>query len=177
MADRRDGPTWVILELSRHGEKLVEGGTFDVDLRRALRVGEDWPVFVPARSYERKGRRSTVHLMEGYAFVGSGLDEIHYFKLETGRLVTKVMCDTTSSGMRVLRTVSDGEVVEMRRKLNEEVSTDITPGMQVLVTEGTYSQLEGTVLDVEGDYAVVRFELRSLKAIIKVPKVLLDTTA
>lgn len=175
MADRRDGPTWVVLELSRHGEKLVEAGSFDVDLRRSLRVSEEWPVFVPSRSYERKGRRSTVHLLEGYAFVGSGLDEIHYFKLEGGRLVAKVMCDTTSSGMRVLRTVSDAEISDMRRKLNEEVSTDITPGMTVLVTEGTYSRLEGTVVDVEGDYAVVRFELRSLKVITKVPKVLLDT--
>ncbi len=175
MADRRDGPTWVILELTRQGEKLVESGSFETEIRRALRVDEDWPVFVPARSYERKGKRSTVHLLEGYAFVGSGLDEIHYFKLESGRWVSKVMCDTTSSGMRVLRTVSDGEVAEMRRKLNAEVSTDITPGMTVLVTDGTYSKLEGTVVDVEGDHAVVRFELRSLKVITKLPKVFLDT--
>jgi transcription antitermination factor NusG len=175
VADRRDGPTWVILELSRFGEKTVEAGSFEHDLRRALRVGEDWPVFVPARSYERKGRRSTVHLLEGYAFVGSGLDEIHYFKLETGRLVTQVMCNLTPNGMRVLRTVTDGEVMEMRRKLNAEVATDITPGMNVLVTDGTYSRLEGTVVGVEGDYAIVRFELRSLKVVTKVPKVHLDT--
>lgn len=175
MADRRDGPTWVILELTRQGEKLVESGTFETDLRRSLRVDEDWPVFVPARSYERKGRRSTVHLLEGYAFVGSGLDEIHYFKLETGRLVSRVMCDLTASGMRVLRTVSDAEVADMRRKLNAEVATDIMPGMAVVVTDGTYSKLEGTVVDIEGDHAVVRFELRSLKVITKLPKVFLDT--
>jgi transcription antitermination factor NusG len=176
VADRRDGPTWVILELTRHGEKLVEGGTLEVDLRRALRVSEDWPIFVPSRSYERKGRRSTINLIEGYVFVGSGLDEIHYFKLETGRLVSKVMCDTTSSGMRALKTVPDSVVKGMRQQLNEEVAADITPGMTVLVTDGIYSKLEGTVVDIEGDHAVVRFELRSLKVISKVPKVFLDTT-
>jgi hypothetical protein len=62
----------------------------------------------------------------------------------------------------------------LRRRLSEEVASDLAPGMLVFVNDGIYTQLEGTVLDTEGDYAVVRFALRSLEVISKVPKVFLD---
>lgn len=177
MADRRDLTTWVALELTRNGEKLVEEGTLARELRRALEVEDDWPVFIPARIYEKKGRSVTIHLMEGYAFVATGLDEVRYFRLEHTKLVEQVLSEKKGSeGIRVLSTISDSRVSELRRQLNEEVAADIVPGMEVLVTDGIYSKLEGTVLDVEGDYAIVRFELRSLKVLSKVPKVFLDTT-
>lgn len=177
MADRRDSTTWVALELTRHGEKLVEEGTLDRELRRLLEVDEKWPVFVPARIYERKGRSVTVHLMEGYAFVATGLDEIHYFRLENTKLVEQVLSEHRGRrGIRVLSTIPDSRINELRRQLVEEVASDLVPGMPVLVTDGIYSKLEGTVLDVEGDHAIVRFELRSLKVISKVPKVFLETT-
>ena len=175
MADLRDGTTWVALELTRHGEKLVEDGTLAAEIRRGLDVDEEWPVFVPARIYERKGRKHTVHLMEGYAFVATGLDEVRYFHLETTKIVQQVMATRDPRGIRVLRPIRDSQVADLRRRLIDEVAADIIPGMQVVVTDGTYKQLEGIVVDVEGDYAVVRFELRSLKVISKVPKVFLDT--
>lgn len=155
---------------------MVEDGTLVAEIRRELGVEETWPVFIPARVYERKGKRMTVHLMEGYAFVATGLDEIHYFRLEQTRLVEQVLAQRGARGIRVLSTIPDSRVADLRRQLNEEVAADIVPGMTVLVTDGIYSKLEGTVLDVEGDHAVVRFELRSLKVISKVPKVFLDTT-
>jgi len=114
--------------------------------------------------------------MEGYAFVATGLDEVRYFRLEYSKLVTQVLSEKKGSqAIRVLSTISDARITELRRQLNEEVASDIVPGMEVLVTDGIYSKLEGTVLDVEGDYAIVRFELRSLKVLSKVPKVFLDT--
>lgn len=177
MADRRDSTTWVILELTRAGEKLVESGTLPSELRRGLGVDETWPVFIPARVYEKRGKRVTVHLMEGYAFIATGLDEVRYFRLEQSKIVERVLTQPGPRAMRVLATIPDSRVAELRRQLNEEVASDIVPGMDVLVTDGIYSKLEGTVLDVEGDHAVVRFELRSLKVISKVPKVFLDTTA
>lgn len=177
MADRRDGTTWVALELTRQGEKLVEDGTLADELRRELDVEEDWAVFIPARVYEKRGKRITVHLMEGYAFVATGLDEVHYFRLENSKLVEQVMGTRTTRGMRVLSVIPDSQIVDLRRRLSEEVAADIIPGMQVLVTEGVYSKLEGIVMDTEGDHAVVRFELRSLEVISKIPKVFLETTA
>jgi transcription antitermination factor NusG len=177
VADRRDGITWVALELTRNGEKLVEEGKLEDELRKLLEVSEDWPVFVPARVFEKKGKRITVQLMEGYAFVATGLDEVHYFRVENTKLVHQVMAGRGSRNMRVLSVIPDSKIADLRRQLNEEVANDIIPGMRVLVTDGIYSKLEGTVLDIEDDHAVVHFELRSLKVISKVPKVFLDTTA
>ena len=176
MADLRDSTTWVAIELTRHGEKLVEEGTLAKHLRRGLDVEDDWPVFIPARIYEKKGRSVTIHLMEGYAFVATGLDEVRYFRLEQTKIVAQVLSERKGAQeIRVLSTITDSRVTELRRQLNEEVAADIVPGMTVLVTDGIYSKLEGTVLDIEGDYAIVRFELRSLKVISKVPKVFLET--
>ena len=175
MADRRDGTTWVALELTHHGEKLVEEGTLDSELRRLLDVEEDWPVFVPARVYEKNGKRVTVHLMEGYAFMGTGLDEVRYFRLEGSKLVEQIMSSRGARGIRRLETIHDSQVSDLRRRLSEEVAADIVPGMRVLVTDGVYSKLEGVVMDSEGDHAVVRFELRSLEVISKIPKVFLET--
>ena len=177
MADRRDGTTWVALELTRQGERLVEDGDLAGSIRRVLEVEEEWPIFIPARVYEKKGKRVTVHLMEGYAFIATGLDEVRYFRLEHTKLVEQVMATRSTRGIRVLSVIPDAQVTDLRRRLAEEVSSDIIPGMQVLVTEGIYSKLEGVVMDTEGDHAVVRFELRSLEVISKIPKVFLDTTA
>lgn len=177
MADRRDGTTWVALELTRQGEKMVEDGTLAEDLRRSLEIEEEWPIFIPARVYEKNGKRVTIHLMEGYAFVATGLDEVRYFRLENSKIVEQVMATRSTRGIRVLSVIPDAQVTDLRRRLNEEVAADIIPGMPVLVTDGIYSKLEGVVVDTEGDHAVVRFELRSLEVISKIPKVFLDTTA
>jgi len=178
MGDRRDGITWVALELTRLGEKCIEEGYLSGEIRRLLGVADadpEWPVFIPSRIYEKRGKTITVHLMEGYAFVATGLDEVVYFRLEQTKLVQQVMSSRGGRGIRRLETISDQEISDLRRQLNQEVANDIVPGMKVLVTEGVYSKLEGIVLDTEGDHAVVHFELRSLKVISKVPKVFLDT--
>ena len=175
MADQRDGVTWVALELSRLGEQKVEDGTLVSALRKALRVDPDWPVFIPAKVYSKNGRKITVHLMEGYAFVGSGLDEIAYFKLEaSGKLVSKVMSVSSPSGMRVLSTITERQVGELRRQLLERIASDITPEMRVSVTSGKYKGLQGEVLFIENDYAVVYVELRSLQTMARIPRVFLD---
>lgn len=175
MPDQRDGTTWVVLELTRQGEKLVEDGTISNEIRKTLEIDDSWPVFVPSRAYVKNGKRVVVHLMEGYVFVATGLDEVVYFRLEQTKLVQQVMSSRGSRGIRRLETITDREVAELRKQLNQEVAADIIPGMKVLVTDGIYSKLEGIVLDTEGDHAVIHFELRSLKVISKVPKVFLET--
>lgn len=174
MADRRDGTTWVALELTKQGEKLVEEGTLSGEIRSQLGVEEDWPVFVPARVYEKRGKRVTIHLMDGYVFVATGLDEVQFFRLEGTKYVERVMAQNSARGIRVLSVIPDEKIQEMRRKLAEEVATDIVPGMHVLVTDGVYAKLEGVVEDVDEDDAIVYFALRSLKCIAKIPKVFLE---
>jgi len=144
-------------------------------LRRGLDVEDNWPVFVPARIFKKKGRQVTIHLMEGYVFVASGLDEVRYFRMENTKLVAQVLATRGARGIRALSTIPDSRVTELRRQLNAEVAADIIPGMRVLVTDGVYSKLEGIVLDTQGDHATVHFELRSLEVISRVPKVFLDT--
>jgi transcription antitermination factor NusG len=154
---------------------MVEDEELERELRRGLDVEDDWPVFVPARIFKKKGRRVTVHLMEGYAFVASGLDEVRYFRMENTKLVAQVLATRGARGIRALSTIPDSRVAELRRQLNAEVAADIVPGMRVLVTDGVYSKLEGIVLDTQDDHATVHFELRSLEVISRVPKVFLDT--
>lgn len=175
MADRRDGITWVALELTRAGEKLVEEGKLANDIRYLLGVEEEWPVFIPARVYEKKGKKITVHLMEGYAFIATGLDEVVYFRLEQTKYVEQVMATRGSRGIRVLSVIPDSKIVDLRKQLSLEIASDIVPGMTVRVLDGIYSKLEGIVLDTEGDHAVIHFELRSLKVISKVPLAFLET--
>jgi transcription antitermination factor NusG len=176
VADRRDGLTWVTLELTRQGERLVEEGKLEEELRRLLDIPEDWPVFIPARVFEKNGKRITVHLMEGYAFVATGLDEIHYFRAENTKLVSQVLASRGPRNMRVLSVIPDAKIFDLRRQLSEEVANDIIAGMPVIVTDGIYAKLEGIVLDIEGDHAVVRFDLRSLQVIAKIPKIFLETS-
>jgi hypothetical protein len=175
MADRRDGITWVALELTRAGERLVEEGQLANDLRYLLGVEDEWPVFIPARVYEKKGKKITIHLMEGYAFIATGLDEVVYFRLEQTKYVEQVMATRGTRGIRVLSVIPDSKIVDLRKQLSLEIAADIVPGMTVRVLDGIYSKLEGIVLDTEDDHAVIHFELRSLKVISKVPKAFLET--
>lgn len=174
--DRRDQRTWVVLELSPQGERLIEDGGLDVELRRYLRVDPAWPVFIPSRHFERCGKRITVHLMEGYAFIQSGLDEIHYFRLERSRLVEQVMATRGPHGVRVLSVVTDAKIEDLRQRLVNEVSFDIAPGMSVRVTQGLYSNMYGSVEMLQGDHAGVYFDLESLKLLAWLPKAILDTS-
>lgn len=175
MADRRDGTTWVALELTRQGEKLVEEGDIAGEIRKMLGVDDHWPVFIPSKIYEKRGKRVTIHLMEGYVFVATGLDEVVFFRLEGTKYIEKVMTQESTRGMRVLSAIPDEQINDMRRQLSEEVANDIIPGMKVLITEGDYAKLEGVVEDLEGEYAIIYVELRSLKLIFKTPKVFLET--
>lgn len=175
MGDQRDAVTWVALELSRQGELKVEDGTLADEIRTALGVEADWPVFIPAKVYSKGGKKVTVHLMEGYAFVASGLDEVNYFKLESERkLVTKVMAVLSPSGVRVLSTISDRQVRGLRKQLLERIASDISSGMSVKVNDGKYKGLDGEVLLVEEDYAIVFIKLRSLETVAKIPRVFLE---
>jgi transcription antitermination factor NusG len=141
-----------------------------------LGVDDEWPMFVPARVYNRGGKRVTIHLMEGYAFVASGLDEVDYFALEDDRyIVTKVMTASSPGGLRVLKTIPDRQIENLRQKLVEEVSSDIEPGMAVYVADGKYKGLDGVVLGLEAEYALVSVELRSLKIVAEIPRIFLAT--
>jgi len=128
---------------------------------------------VPCASYLTGGHMVTVHLMEGYVFIASGLPESTYLSLEAGPYVRKVLTQRMPNGMRTLNVLPEREIASMRRKLAEQVSSDITEGMHVRVTEGTYGNMDGEVLTVDPEDADVRFTLRSIDLIARIPRVFL----
>lgn len=174
--DRRDKKTWVILELTRVGEQKVESGDLELSLHRSLGTKEI-DIFVPAATYKKGGRTVTIHLMEGYAFVAYELDETKFFDLENKHDVKNVMSSKSPSGIRVPHTLPDKEVQRMRDQLRTLVVGDLEIGSCVAVCDGTYRGLEGRVLDLEMDYAILKIEMRSLSVITKIPQVFLEVEA
>jgi transcription antitermination factor NusG len=167
--DKRDETTWATLELTKAGEgKAIEGG-LSRSLRSLLGVDESFPVFVPYASYTKGGRTVSVRLIEGYAFVGTGLPEIKYFGLERSALVARVFSSSVN-GMRVLHTLPNTEIEGMRSRLSESMSADFDVGTKVRITGGNYRDLEGTIVDLYDKKLAIRVEFRSLTSIVVVPR-------
>lgn len=175
MADPRDTPTWVVVELSRLGEMKAEDGTLEASLRRDLGVDSSFPVYVPVSLYKKDGKIIPLHLMQGYAFVASGLDDVVYFSLEKLPYVNQVV--TTRQGpnrFRYLSVVSDSRIQELRDKMKELVTEDIPLNSRVSITEGSYKGLDGVVTGFHESDAYVNIVLRSIEIIATIPKVFLE---
>jgi hypothetical protein len=144
-------------------------------IREALDAPRQHPVFVPCMAYMKSGRRVTVHLMEGYAFVATGLPENLYFNLERDcPYVRKVLSAPSGNGIQALSVISSQDVAGMREQLREIVVQDISEDMRVRINHGIYAKLEGTVLHLQGDDASVLIEFRSRTVIQTLPKAFLE---
>jgi transcription antitermination factor NusG len=167
--DKRDEITWATLELTKAGELKAIEGKLAQALRNSLGVDDSFPVFVPYSTYNKGGRTVSVRLIEGYAFVATGLPEIRYFALERTPLVSRVF-SSSSGGMRILHTVPNSEVNSMKARLAESMSSDLELGTKVRITGGNYRDLEGQVVDLYDNKVAVRVEFRSLTTITVVPR-------
>lgn len=173
--DHRDDLTWIALELTRQGELKAEDGSLADALRRDLHVPADFPVFVPSMTYIKNGRPTTIHLMEGYAFVASGLPETTYFALEKGHNVASVMSSHGASGIRVLHAISNREIEKLRKQLRDQLAADIEEFAWVRVIRGKFKGLEGQVVRLHDDqHAYVSFKLRSLHRVTPIPRIFLQ---
>ena len=157
------------LELTKQGESKAIEGTLARSIRRDLGVPKDFPVFVPYSCYSKHVKGVSI-LIEGYAFVSTGLPETRYFSLESKPLVHRVLSTKGPYGMRILNTIPDHRVVGMQGQLREMIAADIEEGMIVKVTSGHYARLEGNVVDVCGDVISVRFPMRSLDVVAVFPR-------
>lgn len=169
--DKRDETTWATLELTKAGELKAIEGRLAHSLRSLLGVDENFPVFVPYASYTKGGRTVSVRLIEGYAFVATGLPEVRYFGLERSPLVTKVFSSSVN-GLRVLHTLPNREVEGMRSRLADSMSADFEVGAQVRITGGNYRDLDGVIVDLYDKQIAIQVEFRSLTAIAVVPRTL-----
>jgi len=175
MADRRDELTWVALELSRAGEMKVEEGTLDKSIRRDLDLSLEFPIFIPSMTFRRNGRNVTLHLMEGYAFVATGLPETSYFALAKRTVyVNQVMSTRSVAGMSVLSVIDNSYIEELKEQIRTLLSATISVGEKVRVLGGIYSSLEGEVLALEKEEAIIHIQLRSLNVVTKINKMFLE---
>lgn len=163
--------SWAIVELTRMGERKAEDGSLDVALRDALSLPPDHPVFVPSKTYTAGGRRVTVHLMEGYAFVGSDGRDLRQPSRVDQPYVKRLLTAPAPSGGRVLSVVPDTTIQGMEADLAKHVGEDVAIGSTVTITKGLYARMEGQVVDIldTGDI-LVRFQMRSIDLIASVPR-------
>lgn len=167
--DKRDEMTWATLELTKLGEQKAIEGRLEASLRTLLSVDPSFPVFVPYATYTKGGRTVSVRLIEGYAFVATGLSEVLYFRLERSPLVARVF-SSSLNGMRVLHTLPNSEVEVMRNRLVESLGADLEVGARVRITGGNYRDLEGVIVDLYEKRVAVQVVFRSLTVIVVVPR-------
>lgn len=166
---------WVTLELTPIGETGVMEATLEKTLRRDLQVSPDFPIFIPAKSYQKRGLPATMVLVEGYAFVGEGLPYTAYFGLEGKPYIEKVLSHERSNGGREPQFISHLNIQKLERKLKNLDVPKLKKRDQVLVRQGLYRGMEGTVLDViSDDDVIVSFSMRSINIVAQLPCVFLD---
>ena len=169
--DHRDDATWVVVELTEAGEKGAEEGVLDANLRRALDVDHTHPFFLPYAILTRYGRKSVVNVIQGYAFVATGLPETTYLSLPTKTpFVRQVIHRRGSGGLSILTPVPDASVRDLRRRLRKMIAREIEVDARVQVVDGLHRGVVGSVLDVVGDDAIVLVDMRSLKAVRVFPR-------
>jgi transcription antitermination factor NusG len=173
MKDHRDDQTWVTLELTRMGEEKVQDGTLEETIHKELDLPPDFPIFIPAATYRKGTRNVTILLMEGYAFIASGLPDTRYYELEKKPFVNQVLSSHTSP-VRTLVTVSERRVEALRRDLRRITSSELTKGDRVRITEGQFRNLEGSIRGVGNGDAFVEVTLRSLEVMATIPLVFLE---
>lgn len=166
--DQRDERTWVTLELTTLGEIKVEEGVLEKIIRKEL-SGDDVEFFIPVSQYRQNGRKVTLHLLEGYFFISTGLDDMSYFDLEHTPYVETVFSTLSPNGMRVLSTIKNDYIEDMKNQLRGMSCKGLKQGDEVDIVMGAYKKLTGTLIDFDGDKAYISINLRSLSAIVELP--------
>ena len=156
--------------MSKAGELKAIEGKLTSSLRKLLGVDEKFQIFVPYASYTKGGRTVSVRLIEGYAFVATGLSEVQYFRLERSPFVSKVFSVRGPGGIRALKTIPNREIEGMRESLANSLSSDLELGAKVRITDGTYRDLEGVVVDLYDQRVAVKVSFRSLISLAVLPR-------
>lgn len=173
--DERDAPTWVVIELTRAGERLAEEGRLEHVLRQHLKCPSDHPIFVPTIVYNENDpdERVVLSATEGYVFVASGLPEGSLFKLEELPFFKKVLTTRDpNTGLRICMSVTNKDLQQIRDQLNRLIASTITPNMEVAIVHGHLVGLQGKVVsdNTDSDEVDVYVELRSLRLLRRLPR-------
>lgn len=174
--DNRDQVTWVVLELTQLGEQHVDEGSLERILRQDLSLEDDFQIFIPATTFNKNNKSVTLHLMQGYAFIASGLSETTYFALEKKPYVAQVLSKKTGPHkLRTLTVLPDKEIQVLKNQLKQLVSAEIEDKSYVRIVDGPkYKGLEGRIIDIDADNAAVHFQMRAWECIATIPKIFLE---
>lgn len=168
--DGRDEITWVVYELTHAGERLAQEGQLESHLRRVLKLDLEHPVFVPYLTMRCDGKNTLFTVMEGYAFVASGLDDRLYFSVTHESAYLQQALHSKQGRTCVLMTVPDEKVRDLKARLQDMIAVEIQQGMLVEVSHGAFKGLEGIVAELTPKHAHVLFELRTLRTIRTFPR-------
>lgn len=171
--DRRDETAWLIVELTPQGERVAEEGLLEEILRDYGDLSPKHPIFIPYLTYTYGGSRSLFSVMEGYAFLGAGLSEYSRRDLTNTPYIKRFLSRQTDDHFRPLDTISDSAVQDLKKRLGELIGVELEEGMKVRVCEGSFIGLQGVIVGVSGESATVLVELRSLRALRKMPRFML----
>jgi len=171
--DRRDETAWLIVELTPQGERVAEEGLLEEIMRDYGDLDSTHPVFVPYLTYTYGGNRSLFSVMEGYAFIGAGIEDYARRDLTNTPYIKRFLSRHTRDHLQPLDTISDEAVEDLKKRLGELVGVEMKEGMKVRVCEGSFIGLQGVVVGVGGESATVLVELRSLRALRKMPRFML----
>jgi len=165
----------VVLELTHAGEQKAIEGNLAEALSRELRLPRGHLIFVPSITQSKNERHpAVIQLIEGYAFVASGLPDAQYFAAEGKHHIKRVLSMTGPKGMRVLSVIPDSRIKSMIRKFRDMVYSDVTTGETVKIVSGKYSKMEGEIVELLNDGQIaVRIKLRSIDIVTLVARSML----
>lgn len=159
-----DEPSWVVISLTPAGEAAVLKGAIEEKIRKEMGLPPDHEVFVPALPARKES--AAVVLMPGYVFVRSGLEEASYFRLEKARCgFFESVSSRRVRGLRVLLTVKNHKVEELKASLRNLNSDIFREDEEVRVVRGVLEGLSGRVVDRRRGEVGVVFKFRSLETI------------
>ena len=168
--DGRDEITWIVFELTHAGERFATEGNLEAHLRRTLSLDPTHEVFVPYLPLKCDNKVTLFNVMEGYAFVASGLDERLYFLATHESMCLKSVLHSKQDRTCILMTVPDEKIRDLKKRLHDMIAVEIRKNMRVGVIQGPYKGLEGLVAELTPDVALVLIELRTLRTIRSFPR-------
>ncbi len=153
--------SWVIFELSPHGERVASDGLLRDLIRGVSGLSGDDELFVPYLCVNTKNSKHILNVIEGYIFVRSSISEETLRAIENSPYIK----GTISFAGRGYSTVPNSSVGSLKDKLGEMVSFQLTEGQPVRIGGGPLCGIGGTLLIKGQKSSQVLIKLRSLEAV------------
>jgi hypothetical protein len=173
--DTRDEPTWVVVELTRAGNRLLEEAKLESLLRMHLGCGSDHPIFIPTVVFNTDDPDSRIVLSatEGYVFIASGLPDVHYFHLESLPFVRRILTTKDpNTGIRVCNSIPESSLQHIRDQLDALIGDTLAEGMGVRIVHGALAGVHGRIMHTPpgAEFVDVLLTFRSIQMIKRFPR-------